>query len=273
MVIKILLRLIHSSSSVSIRLGDGQGGFSGTTNVAVGSTPFSVAVGDFNGDGQQDIATANFGSSSVSIRLGDGQGGFSGTTNIAVGSRPNSVAVGDFDGDGNQDIATANKDSNTGSIRWGIGDAAEINLTGNGVTIPNGNSSITTADHTDFGNGFNTTLTYTIQNTGTGPLTINSIEISGTDAALFTKSGITLPATIAAGSETTFNLTCNSASLGTKTATVTIANDDCDEGTYTFNVQATSLLPTLGNYAATTIPTAGGSMQPLPLQRLLLLMV
>ena len=36
----------------------------------------SVAVGDFNGDGKQDLATANFGSNNVSILLGNGDGQF-----------------------------------------------------------------------------------------------------------------------------------------------------------------------------------------------------
>jgi hypothetical protein len=248
------------SSSVSIRLGDGLGGFSGTSQIVVGSQPRSVVIGDFNGDGKQDIATANFNSNSVSIRLGDGQGGFSGITEIAVGSGSRSVAVGDFNGDGNQDIATVNRDSETVSIRLGVGDAAEINLTGNGVTIPNGNTSIATADHTDFGNGLNTNRTYTIQNSGTGPLPINSIGISGADMALFTISGITLPTIIATGSDVNFSVNFSPTSLGTKTATVTINNDDCDEGAYTFNVQATaSIAPTLGNYSDPSIATAGGN--------------
>jgi len=55
---------------VSIRLGDGLGGFSGTTSVGVGTQPLFTAIGDFNGDGLQDFATANFGSADVSIRLG-----------------------------------------------------------------------------------------------------------------------------------------------------------------------------------------------------------
>ena len=58
----------------------GAPGLSGTTDVGVGSHPVSVAVGDFNNDGDQDIATANngTGSNSVSIRLGNGLGGFGG---------------------------------------------------------------------------------------------------------------------------------------------------------------------------------------------------
>ncbi|MGE0104871.1 MAG: beta strand repeat-containing protein [Blastocatellales bacterium] len=109
------------SNNVSIRLGNGLGGFSGTTEVSVGSTPYSVATGDFNGDGKQDFATANSGSNNVSIRLGDGLGGFSGSTNVGVGAAPYSVAIGDFNGDGKQDFATANRGSNTVSIRLGDG--------------------------------------------------------------------------------------------------------------------------------------------------------
>jgi hypothetical protein len=110
-----------TTSSVSIRLGDGNGGFGGTTEVSVGLGPKSVAVGDFNGDGKQDIVTANDGASSVSIRLGDGNGDFSGSTEVSVGLSPISVAIGDFNGDGKQDIASANSGSSSVSICLGDG--------------------------------------------------------------------------------------------------------------------------------------------------------
>ena len=48
------------SNNVSILLGNGAGSFSAATNFAVGSDPYSVAVGDFNGDGKQDLAVANY---------------------------------------------------------------------------------------------------------------------------------------------------------------------------------------------------------------------
>jgi uncharacterized repeat protein (TIGR02543 family) len=85
----------------------------------VGSFPFSVAIGDFNGDGKQDLAVANEYSDTVSIRLGDGLGGFSGSTDVTVGVLPRSVAIGDFNGDGKQDLAVANQNSNKVSIRMG----------------------------------------------------------------------------------------------------------------------------------------------------------
>ena len=44
---------------MSVRLNDGSGNFSGTTNVGVGSQPASVAVGDVDGDGDLDFLAAN----------------------------------------------------------------------------------------------------------------------------------------------------------------------------------------------------------------------
>src|SRR5262249_10582061 len=83
----------------------------------VGANPTTtIAVGDFNGDGKQDLAVPNFGSSNVSILLGDGAGGFGSATNFSVGLSSFGGVVGDFDGDGKQDLAAANWDSNNVSI-------------------------------------------------------------------------------------------------------------------------------------------------------------
>jgi len=69
--------------------------------------PFSVAVGDFNGDGVPDLAVANFFSDTVSVFLGFGDGNFKMALSFAVGSHPHSVAVGDFNSDGVPDLAVA----------------------------------------------------------------------------------------------------------------------------------------------------------------------
>jgi FG-GAP-like repeat/Divergent InlB B-repeat domain/FG-GAP repeat len=95
--------------------------FAAATNFGAGSGPYSVAVGDFNSDGKQDLAVANQSSSNVSISLGDGAGSFSAATNFGAGSAPSSVAVGDFNGDGNQDLAVTNIGSNNVSILLGDG--------------------------------------------------------------------------------------------------------------------------------------------------------
>ncbi len=82
--------------------------FAAPVNFSVGDDPSSVAVGDFNRDGKQDLATANGTSNNVSILLGNGSGSFDSATNFDVGgSSTSSLAVGDFNGDGKQDLAVA----------------------------------------------------------------------------------------------------------------------------------------------------------------------
>jgi hypothetical protein len=97
------------SNNVSILLGDGTGNFRGPRNFGAGNSPWSLAVGDFNGDSNQDLAVANYSSNNVSILLGNGTGHFRGPINFGAGNSPFSVAVGDFNGDGNQDLAVANE--------------------------------------------------------------------------------------------------------------------------------------------------------------------
>jgi hypothetical protein len=45
---------------VSVLLGTGTGSFGAASNFGVGTDPMSVAVGDFNGDGRQDLAVADY---------------------------------------------------------------------------------------------------------------------------------------------------------------------------------------------------------------------
>src|SRR5438128_978480 len=80
--------------------------FGAATSFPVGSSPRSVAVGDFNGDGRLDPAVANFNGATVSILLGTGTGAFGAATN-PVGSGRLSAAVGGCNGDGRLDLALA----------------------------------------------------------------------------------------------------------------------------------------------------------------------
>jgi VCBS repeat-containing protein len=105
------------SDDVSVLLGDAGGSFGDAASIPdggfpPGSFPSSVAVGNFNGDGDPDLAVANANpfSPNVSVLLGDGNGGFTVATTIASGFHlPTSVAVGDFDQDGDLDLAVADK--------------------------------------------------------------------------------------------------------------------------------------------------------------------
>jgi len=89
---------------------------------AVGNAPRSVAIDDFDGDGNNDFAAVNASDDNVSIRLGNGDGTFGPAVNYAMGDFPTSIAFGDFNGDGARDLAVANRDSDNVSVRLGIGD-------------------------------------------------------------------------------------------------------------------------------------------------------
>src|SRR5919201_676943 len=78
-----------------------------------GSNPLSVAIGDLNGDGKPDLATANVTSSTASVLLGNGDGTFLARGEHEMGSSPNSVAIGDLNGDGRPDLAVSNGGSAT----------------------------------------------------------------------------------------------------------------------------------------------------------------
>lgn len=105
----------YDSANVSVLLGDGMGGFSPApaNPFSVGNNPYSVAVGDFDGDMKPDLAVTNYGSATVSVLLGDGMAGFSLPKNFNVGWRPTSVAVGDFNGDMKPDLTVVNSGDRT----------------------------------------------------------------------------------------------------------------------------------------------------------------
>jgi hypothetical protein len=89
---------------------------------ATGLYPFSVAIGDVNGDGKLDLVTANLDAKSVSVLLNSGDGTFQ--PNYATGVNPVSVTIVDLNGDGKRDVVTSNSGgTNSVSVLLGNGDA------------------------------------------------------------------------------------------------------------------------------------------------------
>jgi hypothetical protein len=122
--------------AVEILLGNGDGTFNlVAASPATGNTPTAIATGDFNGDGNLDLAIANGSSNTVTILLGNGNGTFTAVASPATGNSPSSLVVGDFNGDGKPDLAVTNATDNTVTILLGNGDgtfkAAASPVTGN----------------------------------------------------------------------------------------------------------------------------------------------
>lgn len=115
----------QGDGNVSILLAQAGGGFVKANNspLKVGAAPRCLAVGDFNGDKNLDLAVGNSGANSVSILLGNGTGQFAPApaSPVKVGTRPMSVAVSDFDGNGKADLAVVNNTADNVSVLLGDG--------------------------------------------------------------------------------------------------------------------------------------------------------
>ncbi len=98
--------------------------FAGPRHYATGQSPVSVVIGDLNGDGARDVATANNYGRSVSVLLNRGDGSLGARRNYATAADPWSLAIGDVNGDGKADLATANTLAGTVSVFLNRGDGS-----------------------------------------------------------------------------------------------------------------------------------------------------
>jgi len=97
----------NTSTSGSISTGS----FASKVDFATGSAPYSVAIGDLDGDGKPDLAVANANDNTVSVLRNTSASGsisFASKVDFATGDVPASVAIGDLDGDGKPDLVVAN---------------------------------------------------------------------------------------------------------------------------------------------------------------------
>ncbi len=211
----------------------------------------AAALVDVDGDGDIDAIT---GGSNGLLRYYENQGtrttpSFverSGTSNpfdgVDVGGYSVPLAA-DLNADGRPDLLVGTQAGTFAYFENTIPALPEINVTGNGTAISDGDTSPSIADHTDFGSaaidGGTVTRTFTVQNTGTGPLTLgaNAVTITGLNRADFTVTSQPAPSVAASGSATfTIQYDPRLTVAGLRTARVSIASDDADENPYTFQI-------------------------------------
>ena len=106
-----------NTNQIAVLLGNGNGTFQPPVLYTSGSaqnTPTSLTTGDFNHDGDLDVAVANTVDNTISVFTGNGSGSLSPDGSpISVGHDPEAVRAGDFNGDGYSDLAVANYSDGT----------------------------------------------------------------------------------------------------------------------------------------------------------------
>ena len=120
----VALSLNNPCKCISVLMGNGDGTFQDAVITRPSFAVFTIGVGDFNGDGKLDLATAGqFGTQKyINILLGNGDGTFHRGASYPGEGSPASIAVADFNGDGKLDMAVANSQGVGIRVWMGNGD-------------------------------------------------------------------------------------------------------------------------------------------------------
>ncbi|HEV3409223.1 MAG TPA: choice-of-anchor D domain-containing protein [Chthoniobacterales bacterium] len=136
----------------------------------------------------------------------------------------------------------SNDNNNTTRLKWTVSTSysPEIDLRGNGVSIPDDDASPSAADHTDFGYADvasgTITRTFVIQNTGNGSLSVTGVPRVKIFGSSDFSVSIQPESPVSAGSSRSFQISFDPSGMNA-TAEVVILNNDADEGSYSFAIR------------------------------------
>jgi hypothetical protein len=159
--------------TVSILLGNGDGTLQPAKNYSSGGyTSLSVAIADFNNDGNLDLAIANECQStscqngSVTVLLGNGNGTFQTAQSFpSAGYETNFVATGDFNEDGNPDLVLTSQCQDSTCTNGGVS-----------VLLGNGNGTFQRAQsYSSSGLGANSVAVADVNGDGKPDLVISNL--------------------------------------------------------------------------------------------------
>jgi len=104
------------SEKLAVHLNDGSGAFGPEVLVPAGAGPRGVATGDFDHDGDLDLATARLGNDVLSVIENRGSEGFAPPASYPTDSGPGSVVAADVNVDGALDLVVGNVNVGTISV-------------------------------------------------------------------------------------------------------------------------------------------------------------
>lgn len=145
----------HGTNSVSVLRNTSTAGsisFATKVDFTVGSSPYSVAIGDVDGDGKPDLVVSNEVDNTLSVLRNTSSAGniwFATKVDFAVGPQPRGVVIGDIDGDGKPDVAVANNGLETVSVLRNLSSSGTISFAPKLDLLTPGNPNGVTAGDLD----------------------------------------------------------------------------------------------------------------------------
>jgi hypothetical protein len=197
---------------VSTLLGNGDGTFQPEQNFVAPATG-NLVIGDFNGDKKVDVAVTDF-YDAVSILLGNGDGTLGAYSNYALApnSAPTGLFAADFNKDGGLDLAVTNNNLNAVTV---LLNGAVIALNPGALNFGNQTVGVTSNP-----------LSVTVYNPGAAALQINSLAITGKNAADFAETTSTCGTKLVSGASCTVSMTFTPSATGKRSANLKISDSD-----------------------------------------------
>ena len=216
--------------------------------------PEGLSVGDFNGDGLPDLASADVGGGTVTVFINDGSGVF-GTSDFRVGGGPFSLATLDADLDGKADIVTANPESGDVSLLRGNGDGTFQPFQSLDPNVSHSNPiGIAVGDFNGDGRPDLVTGNHGLQNDSLSVLINTSpVSVNASGTAVNAVEGISLSNTVVAGLSTVPQITARNftATIDWGDGTAFTSGLIVSNGAGHFSCKGTHTYARAGSYNAT----------------------
>jgi subtilisin-like proprotein convertase family protein len=183
-----------------------------------------------------------------------------GALSALTGENPNGIWQLEITDDAGGDVGMLNG--------WALritaaGTAPEIEVTGNGISIPDGDTTPSATDYTDFGTIVQASptisRTFTVRNSGTATLTLGAVTVP---AGFTLTEG--LSGSLAPGASDTFTVRLDNATVGTKSGDISFSTNDGDENPFNFRITGIVAAPAAGEIDVTSngVPIADGDITP-----------
>jgi len=231
---------------VSVLLGNSDGTFQGEVSYPAGSTAYQVVVGDFNGDGLIDLATANMQANSASVLLGNGAGIFAAPINIPIAGSPAAMAAADFNSDGRLDLVLASPGSTTSNSSLNVLlQAGVASLSPPSLMFPSENFAVSAPPQS-----------ITLSNLGSAALAFSGVSVTGADPNDFSATNNCGPS-LPIGATCTITVTFLPQSSGARNASLNVT-----AGTPLNTTVSTAVLTGTGIAANATLNVSALSFNP-----------